>query len=499
MNGSSSQAPLRMAVVGHTNTGKTSLLRTLTRNRSFGEVADRPGVTRDIHGTTLLVGGEPVVELFDTPGLEDSIGLLDTLHALRTHEREDGPEWIHRFLQSPAAIHPYSQEAKAIRQILESDVALYVVDVRDAVLPKHRDELLILTQCARPILPVLNFTARPDARVPVWRQHLSRAGLHAVAEFDSVVVTEEGEEHLFEKLRSLLDAHRHRFDALIADRKRLRRQLMDTSCRLIASLLVDVAALQWHVQERQPWWSRSDHPMEVGPRLRAAVNRMREEIRARESVCVEQLLQAHRFHPDDCEDRNLPVIDGRWGFDLFQPELLQQFGRTTSSSAAAGALAGLAVDAAVGGISLGAAAATGAAIGAVVGMGRSQGRRLLHYLQGRTELRCDDAALQLLAARQYFLLEALLRRGHASQQPVRFAVSTASDTPSMALFRKGLPQPLRQARIHPEWAWASDIPGAGRHAYQADKEAAVEELARLLLQQGRRDTGRDPSVGSEVS
>jgi len=34
--------PLKLAVVGHTNTGKTSLLRTLTRDVNFGEVSARP-------------------------------------------------------------------------------------------------------------------------------------------------------------------------------------------------------------------------------------------------------------------------------------------------------------------------------------------------------------------------------------------------------------------------------------------------------------------------
>ncbi|WP_241130446.1 GTPase, partial [Achromobacter xylosoxidans] len=36
---------INVAVVGHTNTGKTSLLRTLTRDTSFGDVADQPGTT----------------------------------------------------------------------------------------------------------------------------------------------------------------------------------------------------------------------------------------------------------------------------------------------------------------------------------------------------------------------------------------------------------------------------------------------------------------------
>ena len=55
-------------------------------------------------------------------------------------------------------------ELKAIRQVLACDAALYVVDARDRVLGKHRDELEILGRCARPVVPVLNFTASTEAR-----------------------------------------------------------------------------------------------------------------------------------------------------------------------------------------------------------------------------------------------------------------------------------------------------------------------------------------------
>ena len=73
--------PLKLAVVGHTNVGKTSLLRTLTRDVSFGEVSHRPSTTRHVEGARLSVDGEPLLELYDTPGLEDAIALLDYLNA----------------------------------------------------------------------------------------------------------------------------------------------------------------------------------------------------------------------------------------------------------------------------------------------------------------------------------------------------------------------------------------------------------------------------------
>ena len=46
---------LRIAVVGHTNTGKTSLLRTLTRDVGFGEVSSRPATTRHVEASSLLI------------------------------------------------------------------------------------------------------------------------------------------------------------------------------------------------------------------------------------------------------------------------------------------------------------------------------------------------------------------------------------------------------------------------------------------------------------
>ena len=138
---------LSLAVVGHTNTGKTSLLRTLARDATFGEVSDRPATTRDVAGLALTVDGVSAVEVFDTPGLEDSIGLLELLDGLRGEERLDGPAQIAAFLAAPEASSRFAQEAKALRRVLSSDAAIYVIDSRDRVLPKHRDELEVLARC----------------------------------------------------------------------------------------------------------------------------------------------------------------------------------------------------------------------------------------------------------------------------------------------------------------------------------------------------------------
>jgi len=457
-------AGLKVAVVGHTNTGKTSLMRTLMRDVEFGEVSDRPAVTREVEAAVLRAGGRAVVDLYDTPGLEDSIGLLEHLDALRGGRRVDGIDVIGEFLEGAEAQGRFRQEAKAIRQVLLSDVALYVIDARDRVLAKHRDELEILGRCARPVVPVLNFTAGPDARTVEWRAQLSRVNMHAAAEFDTVVFDAQGERRLFEKMRTLVDAHAATIDALLADRAEARTALVASSAAALAELLIDAAAYT----ESAPAANASDAP--------EMLRRFREKVRQREQQCVEELLVLHRFRPGDVAEEALPLEDGRWGLDLFSPEAVKQFGVSAGGAAAVGALVGLTLDVMLAGLSLGTGTMAGAAVGGAVGAARMHGRRLVNRLRGLTELRCDDVTLRLLAGRQTLLVRALLRRGHAAVNTIHLeGASTASGVEGS----RRLMQHLGRARGHPHWSALSPSTTAARYADPARHEA-LQRLADLI-------------------
>ena len=58
-----------------------ALLRTLTRRRDFGEISPRPGATRHTEAVDLVAQGRVLVEFWDTPGLEDAVGLEVELQA----------------------------------------------------------------------------------------------------------------------------------------------------------------------------------------------------------------------------------------------------------------------------------------------------------------------------------------------------------------------------------------------------------------------------------
>ena len=451
--------PLSVAIVGHTNTGKTSLMRTLIRDVGFGEVSDRPATTRHVEGASLLVGDEPLLTLYDTPGLEDSIGLLEHLDGLRADRGTAWVDVIAAFLDSPAAQGRFEQEAKALRQVLAGDAALYVIDARDRVLGKYRDELEILGRCARPVVPVLNFVASPDARTDDWRTALTRVNMHATVVFDTVAVDTESERRLFEALRTLLEPFRPTLDALIAERSRLRSTLIRSAAEVVADLLVDVAAYTVTVPERDD--------------VAAAEAALRDVVRQREQACVDTLLALFRFRADDHEPDALPLANGQWGLDLFNPESLKQFGIRAGSGAAAGGLAGLAVDAMTGGLSLGAAAALGATVGALWSSFETHGRRVADFVRGYTELRVSVATLRLLAVRQIALVQALLHRGHASQTRIH---PDAAATPG-AWTEGDLPEALSEARFHADW---SRLDGAAQVTNDARRAVARDAVARAV-------------------
>lgn len=459
---------MRVVVVGHTNTGKTSLLRTLARDAAFGEVSDRPATTRGVEAVQLVLSdGEPVLVLLDTPGLEDPGGVLDALDQMEGLGRFDAPERVRRFLALPEASTLFEQEAKVLRQMLQAQAAIYVVDCREPVLGKYLEEITILSYCAIPLLPVLNFIAQGENREAEWRAQLARLNLHAVVAFDNFVFNEVGERQLFEKLRTLLDAYTEPLNRLIEDRRQQGEWLRRAAAEVLAELLLDTAACLREV----PSELRSDL-------LRARVLRYQDDVRVREQNSVDALLALFRFAHLHYNSGGLPLVNGAWGMDLFNPDALKHYGLRMGGGAAAGAATGAMIDAATLGLTLGLGTIGGAALGAMLGGSIPMRRRLLGRLQGQYEWRVADDTLRVLALRQMGLIQALLHRGHAAQGTL--------DTPSPATsewIRGPLPAPIREARLKPRW---SRLNTEVFDASRLDRQVAIQRLTEaIMLELGR--------------
>lgn len=466
--------PLKLAVVGHTNTGKTSILRTLLRDMYFGEVKNEAATTRHVERALISDSqtGEALVALFDTPGLEDASGLMDWLEE-NTASRRDGIERLQHFLASDIAnsntdpedvqevigVEDYSQEAKVIRQLLASDMAVYVIDAREPVLGKYKDELAILSWAAIPVMPVFNFTDSQEANITDWQTMLARRNLHISTRFDSVAFEFEDEMTLWQNLATML-THSETLDQLIERRRDDWAQLYDEANIIIADFLLNVAAYVREISEK-------DDPLPI-------LTEMQQAVRQTERTMQSQLLNLYKFYDNAAVATPLELHE--YQQDPFDPELLKSYGLRTTSGAAAGALLGLGIDAAALGTTLG----LGAAIGGIAGGILSNTGSIADKLSGVKRLYIDPATLTLLATRSVDLLSALRHRGHAATSDSPVAELQAQSNPPWEPNK--LPSELKKARGKPQWSSLSK--GNSERARELRADAAWELSRKLRRQVG---------------
>lgn len=410
---SATTSVIQIAVVGHTNTGKTSLIRTLLRSQSFGVIEDSAGTTRHVERAALMVDGTAVIELFDTPGLEDSDALLDALDKVSV--KTTGVDTIQQFLNSPAAREHLAQEAKVLRQGLRSDALLYVVDVRAPQLEKYSDELKILSLLGIPIIPVFNFIRDQSSQLQLWRAVMVSHNLHAALEFDTVAFSFEAEKRLYQKLQGVLEPHYERIQQLIDQRETEWLKQLDAAVRRSVKLLADCASLRL---------KSSDNSAIDEDKLR-----LQNKVRELEQNALRDLLRLFSFSKTDVQLAQLPVSGDNWEFDLFSSDTLKMFGLDARSSALKGAAAGAGIDLMVGGLSLGMATAVGALAGAGYSTLKRYGKDIAAVLSDDGGVCVDDVTVELLAFRQYELLRGLTQRGHASQSAARVDKATQTTRP----------------------------------------------------------------------
>lgn len=439
--------PLKLSVVGHTNVGKTSIIRTLLRDVYFGEVKNAPATTRHVEKALISDSKtkENLVALYDTPGLEDSTGLLDWLLD-NTASRCDGVERLQQFLANDIAQTDFSQEAKVIRQLLASDIAIYVIDAREPVLGKYKDELTILSWSAVPVMPVFNFSHDTDSYIEDWQIMLARRNLHVLAKFDSVAFEFDDEMKLWQNLTTML-IQPQILTQLINQRTEDWLTLYEEANIKIAHFLLNIASFSESIHE-------VEDPLPT-------LARMQEKVRQAERSLQEELLSLYKFYNNTVDTTSLEL--SHYQKDPFDSDVLASYGLRTTGGMATGALIGLGIDTMALGTTLGLGTALGGLIGGIAGNGNA----IADKFNGVKRLYIDPATLALLATRATTLLATLRHRGHASTQKV--VSSSQVLTPIFSADK--LPDLLKKARNKPQWSSLNDSKLAN-HAHDLRDESA---------------------------
>ncbi len=470
--------PLRLALVGHTNTGKTSLLQTLLRRRDIGEVSAHGGTTRAVETGEVADDEGVIAVLLDTPGIEESDRLRDAMESEQTDRYDDPRTLLDRFLASPAAadVNDLGLEAASVRAALSADVLLYAIDARDEPKPKHLDELAVLAATARPLVPVLNYAAHPDAQPASWRGACARQGLHATVAFDAVVYDDAGEQRLLAALQALAPGHEAALERWLALRSRARREAIAAATDVAGELLITaVAAVVVSAPE-----ARDEAARRVA--VETATARLLEGLRQREIVTRDRIAATLGFYGAEARAVAFDVAEALGGVDFLSPASLERAGLWAAGAGAGLVATGALVDIAVGGVSLGGFAVLGA-IGSALGAAGASARKVLRRLRGQEEVRLGDAGVELLAARAVATIRAVLARGHAAIEPVPIESAVTESLAHDA--GPGWRAAWAAARGRAEWSDLSHprprgVPGHARAEAVKNVAAALADRIREL-------------------
>lgn len=474
-NGDSAVEPARISLVvaGHTNTGKTSLLRTLGRTQEFGEVSAGTATTRQIQEIRLVETTALALIAYDTPGLEAPWRVLGLVDEADVQHKGRSP-LVHAIERNRGVDDGLDQEFRVLAQVLSSDAALYVIDARDDPLPKYLDELRVLAMCGRPVLPLLNFASWPQSRVSEWGKSLRDHGFHTIVEFDAVVYDWKSERSLYRALGVVLPTASEALECLIESRSGDTHWRRQAALRALADGLVDIYTCEVRV------------PIGDERRYGEIVEQIAGFVRAREARILKEVLACYHYTEEVMG--TLPEVDperGAWRDDPFSRETLKRWGVRARNRIALGAAGGGLCDLAVGGTTFGAGVAVGATAAAASGA-RGWGRRLsARYWKGEDTVRPGPTIVDVVKQRNLALIRDLERRGHASQEPI-----TPEGGEPQELKSTGIPKALLWAEGRPEWSIYPTAESSNRDMMASGRHRTVDRLVGQLASELESLTNR---------
>jgi Domain of unknown function (DUF3482)/50S ribosome-binding GTPase len=373
-------ATIEIALISHTNAGKTTLARTLL-GRDVGIVRDAPHVTDVAESHTLLTSAEgDALRLTDTPGFGDSARLVQRLRVA------DNPlGWLLREVWDRHRDRPFWCSQQAVRAARESaDALLYLVNAaEDPVDAGYVPlEMQVLRWVGKPVIVLLNQAGPPRAPdeerrdVERWRAHLAPHGvIHDVLAFDAFARCWVQERVLLDAIAAALPAGRGA--ALARLRSAWERASVDrfeASMRVLADELVQTARDAEPVDEaasgttqkllRAVGVGRS----EADPARERAMAALAARLDAAIRTATERLIALHGLEGDASQ-----AVLQRMQENFAVPAQVDEARAALLGSIVTGALTGLKADLAAGGLTFGAGMLVGGVVGGLAGAGLARG------------------------------------------------------------------------------------------------------------------------------
>jgi len=421
-------AQLHLALISHTNVGKTTLARTLI-GVDVGEVRDDTHVTTQSESYRLLstpLGDE--LQLWDTPGFGDSVRLYARLKLSGNPIGWFLSEVLDRYRDKPFWLS--QQAVKTAREA--ADVVLYIVnsseDPQDA--GYLAPEMKILQWLGKPVVVLLNQLGPPQpfaaeqAEQARWQNHLATYPVvRQVLALDAYARCWVHERVFYAALAKLIPAEKAQgYGRLLLSWEQANEARFQASMQLIAAQLV-AAALDAELIAGEGGVVKKKVLSFLGLGTQPgqspqgkAMAKLTERLADSSVKTTVELLRLHHLDAGSVAEINELVASAFVATEPVSKPLASLWGAVSQ-----GLLGGLAADVLAGGLSLGAGALIGAIGGAVAFWGAAE---VFNVSTGRDASRVqfsdDFLRAQLIAGLLRYLAVIHFGRGRG-----KFVVSQA--------------------------------------------------------------------------
>ncbi|ESQ16510.1 MAG: hypothetical protein N838_05735 [Thiohalocapsa sp. PB-PSB1] len=345
-----------LAIMGHPNAGKSSVVATLTENDRI-DIDKRAGTTTSSDGYPVIIDGRTIMAFIDTPGFQNPSDILEWFQA-HADERDLAGAFLAMHGDDPL----FSHDCALLRPVADGAGIILVVDGSKRIKEKDRTEMELLRLTGRPRMAILNNLTTTDKHMASWQDALNKS-FNAVREFNAHRATYAERIALLGALKTIDQRWEPRLDQTIRafedDWERRMEQSAGSIVELMRAALVYKVTRLIKVTDID-----SDREREaIKDKLSAAFqNGLRKlEADARQQIRANFRHNVWDMPPDSILSR-----------DLFSDEVERALGLTQRklalAGAAAGAATGGAIDLGFGFVTLGAAALIGAATGGVIGV-----------------------------------------------------------------------------------------------------------------------------------
>ena len=328
-----------LAVVGHPNKGKSSIVATLAENTQI-QVSPVPGTTRSADTHSLSVDGQRLYNLIDTPGFQRAGQVHQWLHQ-HMSDASGRPDLVRAFLAQSMHNETFADEHTLLTPIMNGAGIIYVVDGSKPYGPEYELEMEILRWTGQPRMALINMIGATDFRAE-WQAGLGQY-FSIVREFDAHRASFKQRLSLLRAFAELEESWRDPLEraivALQADREFKAQQASSVITQLVVTSLA--AKVEKSVEAVA---DKSALQNELSQKLR-------DQIRTAEQRAQREVQRIYRHQHSAVDTQQLELVHA----DLFAQQSWQLFGLSREqlavTGAASGAVAGGALDLMVGGTS----------------------------------------------------------------------------------------------------------------------------------------------------